>query len=407
MLTLLYEIVEVLPLEYSSDQLYEFCRYKATKQAIIGSVDLLQKKQDYPEIERTITAATQIGRGGSGQLDVVNLAGIERKEVEWFWSDRIPRGKLSLIVGDPGVGKSFFTMMLTAYITKGRALPGTPELADPEEGKVIVLTAEDGLADTVVPRIEDHGGDKANVFVIQGTKAIDGTYRLFNLQTDVAYLEAKILELKNAKLIIIDPISAYLGVGTGVDSHKDKDVRGVLAPLAAMAEKHNVTIIGIVHLNKRSDVGAIYRVSGSMAFVAAARSVWLIEREKAEEKDRSLRYFTPLKTNLSVDPKGLVFRIECGVITFQDGMPPTADECLASKAIPQKERPREHAKQFLREMLKNGPVDSKQILEEAKGNGITIGTLQNAKEALGIESFRIGGLGEKGKWIWQLAGTTP
>lgn len=387
---------------YIWNNLTDFCRFESMKNTIINSAGKLKQlgiDEALNYMEPAISKIKQIGHKKLNRLDVVNLSEVERKSIEWFWKDRIPKGKLSLIVGDPGVGKSFFTMFLTAHVTTGRPWPDKRSGA-PEQGKVIILTAEDGLSDTVVPRVEDNGGDKAQVFVIRGIQETN-SYRGFNLAKDVLELEELIKRENKVRLIIIDPVSAYLGFGRDIDSHKDKDVRGVLTPLANLAEKYGITIIGVLHLNKSQDLGAIHRVSGSMAFVATARAVWVIAKEKRDGDDPALRYFVPAKTNHSINPEGLVFKIVEGRIVFQAGkrLPSIAD-LLSSKVASKTERPRDFAKQFLLEILKDGPVDSSEVLNQAEEKGIAQATLYNAKKELRIESIKIGG--DPPKWIWEL-----
>lgn len=396
---------------YVHDRVREFVGYQAQKNMTIDHAHRLKKvgqkgaAQAFEEMKADVSKIDSLQKGGerSDKLDTVNLADVEPKEVEWLWWNRIPKGKLSLIVGDPGVGKSYFTIWLAALVTTGQPLPGHPVHLS-EKGKVIILTAEDGLADTVVPRIDLHNGDRSLVIVVRGTREEDGGYRQFNLAKDIQALEDLIINEGDIKLVIIDPVSAYLGMGKDVDSHKDKDVRGVLTPVANLAEKHNVTILGVLHLNKSTELGAIYRVSGSMAFVAAARAVWLLEREKRDEEDKSLRYFTPIKTNLSVDPESIVFKIENGVVTIQEetGIPtPTADELLAPRELPKRDSATEDAKHFLIEMLKEGPVDQKEISEAAKAEMISEYALRKAKKVLRIISDpQYSTTGVK-KWLWR------
>jgi len=390
--------------EYVRDRVVSFAKDAELKNVIVKSAQILIREgtaEAVENIKKGVAKVEELGDSKSGKLDTVELSKVKAEEVEWFWHNRIPKGKFSLIVGDPCVAKSFFTMMLVAHATNGGDWIDCPHHPT-EKGKAIILTAEDGLADTVVPRLLNHDANMTQVTAIQGTRAEAG-YRGFNLAKDVQALEDLIIRLKDVRLIIIDPVSAYLGFGNNIDTHKDKDVRGVLSPVANLAEKHDVTIIGVLHLNKKTDISSIYRVMGSMAFVAAARSVWLIAKEKNENEDQSLRYFAPLKTNLSADvPETLAFKIEENMVVFKDTdrIPPTADELLAHKVNPPKEGVRESAKQFLRVILKGGPVGVIAIQKEAKENGISPATLQRAKDELGIESKRIDE-GQTHKWVWQ------
>jgi RecA-family ATPase len=188
----------------------------------------------------------------------------------------------------------------------------------------LLLTAEDGISDTVVPRLIANEGDKSLVTVIEGMRGKKGD-RMFNLQADIQELEKELDRIGNVRMIIIDPISAYLG--SMINSHKDQDVRGLLGPVAKLAEEKNIAVIGVMHLNKSLDLNAIYRVSGSMAFVAAARAVWLVFKD---EEDKSLRHFNFLKCNLTGEAIGFSFRIEEKKVVYQEGgMTPSVNEALA------------------------------------------------------------------------------
>jgi putative DNA primase/helicase len=398
---------------YLIDRVQDFVSYQEQKAAIIESAGVLRKsgisgatKAMLEMKDRIDKLDEKLGAGtGIDKLDVINLGEVGAQEVGWLWPNRIPKGKLSLIVGDPGVGKSYFTIWITSVVTTGRPFPGSLNIPA-EKGKVVILTAEDGLADTIVPRLDQNEGDRSLVLAIRGTREEDGSYRGFNLAKDIQVLEKLIISLGDVKLIIIDPVSAYLGVGKDVDTHRDKDVRGVLMPVASLAEKHGVAIIGILHLNKSQDLGAIYRVSVSMAFVAAARSVWLLDREKRDGEDRSLRYFTPIKNNLSRDPEAITFTInQTGVVEILENgkRPPSTEELLAGREAPKrKNAATERAKQFLLDLLKDGPVGARRVEEEAKSAAITKNALRNAKNELGILSKAVYGEAGVENWNWSL-----
>lgn len=398
---------------YIRDRVHGSISFLAQKELIIQSAKALKKygplgaSKAMAEMKSRIDRLDEYFSDGRGhdKLDVINLGEVEAQEVSWLWPDRIPKGKLALIVGDPGVGKSYFSAWITSIVTTGRPFPGKPEISA-EKGKVIILTAEDGLADTVVPRLNLNGGDRSLVLAIRGTREEDGCFRGFNLAKDIQVLEKLIISLGDVKLIIIDPVSAYLGVGKDVDSHREKDVRGVLTPVAALAEKHGVTIIGILHLNKSQDIGAIYRVSGSMAFVAAARAVWLLDRERREGEDKTLRYFTPIKNNLAQNPEAITFTIdETGIVKILENgkLPPSADELLAGREAPKRKNAiTEQAKQFLLDLLKEGPVSAKEVFEAAKASAISTNALRNAKNELGIVSDPVYGKDGVASWNWIL-----
>ena len=325
---------------------------------------------------------------------VVNLEDVEPQKVEWLWDNRIPLGKLSLIVGDPGLGKSFLTLYITAQVTTGRPWPDDPFKHAILRGSVIILTAEDDISDTVLPRLLNHEADVARIRAIQGVTYDDpeceGPHH-FNVTQHLPALEQAIAETPETRLVIIDPITAYLGK---TDSHKNAEVRAALAPLAALAGQHRVAVVGVSHLSKNQGTKAIYRTMGSLAFTAAARAVWVVSKDRDNPNRRLL---TPAKANLSVDPGGLAFSIIDGVVTFEPGrVEITTDEALCPETD-DGAGALDEAKDFLRECLKDGPAPSTKVLKQAKANGISERTLNRAKKALDVKSFK-----EKDTWFWKI-----
>ena len=379
--------------DYAADKATEFCRYRAMATAVLESADIVRKRGDYSQIGEKVSAALAVG-SGDGQLDTVVLSEIEMKSVEWLWKDKFPKRKLSLLVGNTSAGKSYFTTMMMARVSQGKPWPTEPSFRV-ERGSVILLTAEDDLEDTVAPRIAYHKGDLSKVIAIQGTR-VRGETKWFDLAADAKRLEEKIKEIGDVRLIIIDPVTSY--VGPTVDTHRDRDVRGMLNPLVALAMRQDVAILGIVHLNKSQDLQAIYRVSGSMAFVAAARAVWLVAQDKA---DPELRHFAPMKCNLTARPVGFSFRIQDDQVVIDlQSSPPDVEELTDSRK-PRPAKKIEEAKSFLREILKDGPMLAKEVTRAAKMEDITERTLKDAREQLRVRSAK--GCGVNLGWSWYLA----
>lgn len=234
---------------------------------------------------------------------LTTLGSVEPSPVEWLWFNRIPLGKLTLLVGDPGQGKSFLSIYMAAQVTQGNSWPdiGNPNL----KGSVIMITAEDGIADTVRIRADAAGADVQKIIILEGVKTEKGEFDFFNLINYLPALEKAIQETKDVRLVTIDPITSYLGT---IDSHKNSAVRATLLPLAQLAENYKVAVVAISHLNKNTALQAIYRTMGSLAFIAAARAVWAVSRDEADES-KSRRFLTPVKTNLSINPTSLAFSI--------------------------------------------------------------------------------------------------
>jgi len=326
---------------------------------------------------------------------LVNLASVKAEPVEWLWPGRIPRGKLALIIGEPGDGKTMTLCDVTARVTRGI---GWPDGGDSTEGHAIILTAEDGIADTLRPRIDRHGGDAAHVDILRGVR-LDGAEIAFNLERDLPALEHAITSTGSV-IVGIDPLSAYLG---SRDSYKDSEIRGILGPLAALAERTRVAVVGILHLTKAAQRRLLNRAQGSIAFVAAARVVLSVGQDPNVPGRRLL---VSIKNNLGPQAPALAFRItEDGLRWDAEPVVGSADALLAQDEAPTRSesKEREQAAEFLRQLLNGGPVASKQVEADAKANGIAQRTLWRAKSDLGILAER--GKSQEGKpaaWYWML-----
>lgn len=335
---------------------------------------------------------------------LVSVDSVERQEIRWLWLGRIPLGKVSLIVGDPGTGKSHMMLDCAARVTRGGAWPDQPAERAPE-GQVILLSAEDDVADTIRPRLEVAGADIAKVKVLQAVQYYDrgkGTTlsKHFSLEVDLDMLEKAVVSTPGTRLLIIDPISAYLGAS--VDSHKNSDIRGLLAPLAELAARFDMAVSGITHLNKSHNLKAMYRATGSLAFVAAARAVWAVTKDE-ENPDR--RLFLPIKVNIARDSQGLAFSLEpspdCpGIAKIQWEPEPvsvTVDDVLSPDEGDRSERA--EAADWLSEELSEGPVPVNKLKNEAERAGLSWRTVRRTKDKLGIVPKKAS---FKGGWIWEL-----
>jgi len=365
--------------DYVKDKTKGFAQFQAVKRALLDAAKVGLKKRDYGGILNDVQRAIALGQEEEEmELELTLLDTIAPEKVEWLWPNRIPKGKLSLIVGDPGVSKSFLTIFLAAHVTTGKGWPDASHM-DIEKGSVVILSAEDAVADTIRPRADTAGADVTKIFILEGTR-IAGEVRHFSLLRDIPKLDQLLEKNRDIKLIIIDPLSAYL---SGVDTHRDSETRGVMAPLTKLAEKYKVTIVAVLHLNKNTAMNSIYRVSGSMAFLAQARASWIVAFDKDVE---GRRLFMPLKCNLAINPTALAFRIVENRVVF-DGGPVNvkADDVLMER----EESPKEEAKKFLKEILKNGEKQATDIFAFAKEEGIAQKTLKRAKKDLGIQSFQV------------------
>ena len=321
------------------------------------------------------------------KLNLTPLTEIESKEVEWFWPNKIPANTLTILSGDPGATKSFLTIYMAARVSTGQPWPDCPEIPA-KKGEVILFSDEDSASSVIKPRLEAHGADVSKVFITQGVKGNDSTVP-FNLTQHLKELEDVLNNKPDTRLLVLDPITAYMGK---TNANSNTEVRSTFGPLIELAEKHEVTVIGINHHNKRQDLAAIYRILGSTAFAAQARSVWAVIIDK---NDRDLRIFCLFKSNYGINPTGLTYRIIEGVVTF-DAEPWTGhiDDLTDTKHFKV-----DQAADWLKTRLQEGEVNSTIIKEEGNAAGFNNDLLDRAKKKLGIITNK-SGFG--GKWSWRL-----
>ena len=334
-----------------------------------------------------------------GGAVTICLADVEPEELQWLWPGRIPLGKLTILAGDPGLGKSFLTLDMAARISKGSPWPDNPGQTS-RPGDVVLLSAEDDIADTIRPRLDTAGADPSRIIAVEGIRIAGQMGVLhFSLQRDLHALELAISRTSDVKLVVIDPITAYLG---HTDSHKNADVRALLAPLAKLAADHDVAVLGVTHLNKALGGKALYRTMGSLAFTAAARAVWLVTTDK-DCPDR--RLILPAKINLAAGSTGLAYTLLDGAVAWErEPIQMTANEALAAEQEDANGRTeRDDACDWLKEALTDGPVPSKELMKQAKENGIAERTLRRAKDSLKVAARRQG-FGPGTKWFWELPG---
>ena len=323
---------------------------------------------------------------------VVRLDTVSPSRVKWLWNQRLALGKLSLIAGDPGLGKSYLTLDLVARVSTGRAMPGDRwENGSPMDrypGSAILLSAEDDPADTIRPRLEAAGADLRRVSMITGVRTGDAQSS-FNLKDHLVFLRELCQRDDRVRLIVIDPISAYLGDDEG---HSNTKVRNLLAPLAKLAQDLNVAVVAVTHLNKgggQNAGSAIYRAMGSLAFTAAARTVHLVVRDP---EDPERRLIVPIKNNLGQDRTGFGFTLgltadgETAVQWESNPTPESADALLDRLSRPRSDAASpsrlNEAVAWLRQTLGQGPVASHELADAAEAQGITARTLKRARSVV-------------------------
>jgi len=335
---------------------------------------------------------------------LISMADVEPRDVQWLWPGRVPLGRITLLVGRPGEGKSFLTTDLAARISKGREWPdGTPC----PSGSVILVSAEDDPADTIRPRLDSHGADVRQVHLLSAVRHVGKDGKPFDVMftlADVAALKLALQAHSDCKLIVVDPIGSFLGGDT--DAHRDNEVRSVLAPVARLAEQYGPAVLVVAHRRKGTGTAADDLAIGSRAFTGIARAVWHISRDKG---DKARRLLLPGKNNLAPEGTGLAFKIvsDPPVIAWEpDPVIMSADDALAadnetaSKVKPGPEPDaRNAAVDWLRLLLSCGPVAAADVREQARAAGMNYRTVQRAAEALGVKSGRSGYVGG---WAWSL-----
>lgn len=326
---------------------------------------------------------------------IVRLSDVRPEHVEWLWPSRIPLGKLTILDGDPGLGKSTVSLDLAARVSRGLPMPGEPDGRPP--AGVVLLSAEDGLADTIRPRLDAAGADVSRIVALTAVYD-DGADRLPTLPADLDRLEAAIVA-HEAELVVVDVLMAFLA--GEVNAHRDQDVRGALAPLAAMAERTGTAILVLRHLNKSTGGPAVYRGGGSIGIVGAARSALVVGRDPDDE-GRLILAVT--KSNLAPLASSLAYRIVdrdgAGSIAWEGASSLTAAQLLSMPTSSEERSALDEAKVVLRDLLGNGPIPSKDVQRQARDAGISDATLRRAKDALGVRSIR-DGFG--GPWSWALS----
>ena len=336
------------------------------------------------------------------ELKLINMELVKVEQIEWLLYPFIPFGKVTIIQGDPGEGKTTMVLQIIAKLTRGEPIllnkkSQKEAQQDSEENlkqevlsqdnpiqpvNVIYQTAEDGLGDTIKPRLLAAGADCSRVLVIDDREQ---PLTMLDVRLEEAIMQTK------ARMVVLDPIQGFLG--TDVDMHRANEIRPLMKRVAVLAEKYHCAIILIGHMNKNSNGKSSYRGLGSIDFQAAARSVLIVGRLKDEPETRVMCH---VKSSLAPEGKSVAFRLdkETGFQWIGE-YDISADDLLSGDARGQKSR---IAKEFLLDILADGGMAQKKIEEEASKQGIKKKTLRNAKQELEIDSVKRGN-----QWFWILS----
>jgi hypothetical protein len=318
---------------------------------------------------------------------------------EWLWPGRFALGKLSILDGDPGLGKSLLALDLCARLSRGRAMPDGN--AGPSAAAALFINGEDQNEDTTVPRLQALGADLPRVYVIRATQ---GTMRPFRMPSQIGML-AEALDRTGARLVVIDPLMAFLDPSVQVMS--DPSVRAALDPVKGLAEQRGCTVLFIRHLNKTLRARALYRGLSSIAFTGLCRSSWLVGPDP-EQPARTI--FAQLKNNLAPAQTSLAYEL-----VRHEGRPPelvwlgsssyAAETVLKPPRLGAAETRTLRAAQFLQSFLAGGPKPSHEIWKAAEKEGFARRTLQRAMKRSGIKTKAFSDDGITRRY-WLLEGQT-
>lgn len=328
---------------------------------------------------------------------LVSLSHVAPERVTWLSPGRLATGKLTILDGDPGLGKSTLLCDFAARITRGESLPGG-QPGPPRA--VIIMSAEDDLFDTIRPRLDAAGGDPNRVFSLSTLPGTLAAGRLFAIPAHLPLLEDVITRLDVA-LLVIDPLVAFLERRLSV--HNDQDVRRAGAALKDLAERTGIAIVAVRHLNKTASTNALYRGGGSIGVIGAARCGLLLA---ADPDDPARRILASSKANLARPPASLAFRLvsvpntDVARIAWEGESPHTAADLLRPATNRERATALNAVRAWLRQALHAGPRPAAEMLTEAQADGISEIALKRARRAEGVIARKE--RGRRGAWTWSL-----
>ena len=372
----------------------------STLELTFGGTSVVFDDEDNATTDWTITEQT---------LNLISANDIKPEPVKWLWNQWLAEGKLEILAGTPGTGKTTLTLAMAAIISKGGIWPDGDKA---DKGNVIIWSGEDDANDTVIPRLMANGADLNNIHIVGNVE--NGTeHKPFDPATDLPLLLDALTAIENIKLIIVDPVISLVSG----DSHKNSETRRALQPLVTLASKIGACVLGISHLTKGSaGKDPVERISGSLAFGALARVV-LIAARSADTESTDQRILARAKSNVGIDQGGFAYDVEITTlphhaaieamkIKWLQPLPGSARELLAiAEQVPDDE-PVNEAEQhevvvWLKQVLADGPLDSKKVEQLAKECGYSRSRLHRYRKQAGVEA-NVEGFGKDKHCEWSL-----
>jgi len=375
------ELPDLSGLPTYADHLRKLRQRRELVKAMIRAVESICGGSEDAE-EHVEAVRGSLATFGCGRVKPVCVANVEAEEVSFLWYPWIPRRKLTLLEGDPGQGKSYVSAALATSGSLGKGLPGAGPM---EPFKTLFFSAEDGIGDTLRPRLDAMGADCSLIYAHD--QAID-----LSKPKGFADFRGAVVSLRPS-LVVIDPLVAFVGQ---TNTFRANEVRAILAPLAELAASLDCSILSIRHLTKGQMDRALYRGQGSIDFAAAARSVILAGTNASDPRERAIVH---IKSNLAKTAESLGYQIdEAGRFLWSGASTLKAQDLLGAA---QDSSAYSEAEEFLRLVLADGPVPAKEVKAQARDVGIKERTLAEIKARIGVESKR-NGFGGDGVWSWKL-----
>lgn len=357
------------------------------------------------QVKSYAEAGSKINIGAArprSEVMLINGSELKPEPVQWLWNEWLALGKLHILAGAPGQGKTTIALACAATVTQGGRWPDGSQC---DAGNVLIWSGEDDPADTLLPRLLAAGADKRRCYFVGGTRIGDAV-EPFDPARDLAALETQAERIGGIKLLIVDPVvSAVTG-----DSHKNTEVRRALQPLVDLASRLNIAVLGISHFSKGGAGGdPASRVVGSIAFTAVARVVLVAAKVKGENEMPDRRILARGKSNIGPDEGGFEYSIEQGepipgicasYIVWGNSVNGTARDLFAEHEATHESKENvsalRGAEDFLIEILNEGPSPTKYLEERAKEAGVSWRTVRRASETLGVRKSKI-----EDAWYWR------